>query len=90
MPGGEDALRRLHEDVVDPLTDALSGGGGSSSGGGANANGDMSRYTENRTQGPTSAAMPNPFAPNRNAAAGGATAAGTPAAGAVPGRPAGG
>ena len=88
VPGGEDALRRLHEDIVDPLTDAMQGGGSSASGGSGNASGDMSRYNENRNQGPTGAAMPNPFAPNRNTgAAGGAGGAPTALPGGAAGRP---
>ncbi|CAD7924393.1 unnamed protein product [Amoebophrya sp. A25] len=78
IPGGEDALRRLHNEIVDPLTDAMASGRE----GGASAESAADRYSQNEI--PT-APLANPFDQSRNQPAGGAGAgAGRPGA-AAPG-----
>lgn len=58
LPGGYSALRRMYEDVQEPMMDAMAGGGGAegtaggSSGNAANSDG---------TAGASNAAMPNPW-----------------------------
>ncbi|CAD7929317.1 unnamed protein product [Amoebophrya sp. A120] len=87
IPGGEDALRRLHTEMVDPLYDSMSGSGaqdGSTTGSASNTN--PNRYSQDEI--PT-APLANPFDQSRNAgAAGGPTSraagAGPPGAGAAP------
>lgn len=79
MPGGFDALRRMHENIQAPLMDAAAGGFGSmASNGSADRGqnearnradaGDDNPFTslfqpQNNT--PSNAPMPNPWAPNR-------------------------
>jgi len=58
-PGGHDALVRAHQEVADPLFDALVGGVGEN-GGTTMASSDYVSQTEGR---PTSDALPNPWGP---------------------------
>merc|ERR1719517_61165 len=59
MPGGHNALVRAHQEVADPLFDALAGGAGASEGITAAAS-DYAAQTEGR---PTNDALPNPWGP---------------------------
>lgn len=67
IPGGFSALRRMYEDVQEPMMDAMANGGfnGSSSGsGGSNdttSGGTSSRSRDNENRGAAGAAMPNPW-----------------------------
>merc|ERR1719324_1511254 len=54
MPGGHNALRRAHEEVADPLYDAMTGGQG-----GAQAT-LVADYSQTTTGAPNSEALPNP------------------------------
>merc|ERR1719271_51059 len=63
VPGGMDALRRLHNDIQDPLWDAMQGQDRGNSG-------SPQTYTaQDTSQAPSAAPMSNPFAPERNAPA---------------------
>merc|ERR1719236_368079 len=53
MPGGHNALRRAHEEVADPLYDAMTGGQG-----GTQAS-PVAEYVQTTTGTPNSAALPN-------------------------------
>merc|ERR1719409_82731 len=52
VPGGMDALRRLHNDIQDPLWDAMAGQEGS-------AATPQTYATQDTSQAPSAAAMPN-------------------------------
>jgi len=62
IPGGEDALRRLHTEMIDPLNDAMSGGQPGQAGGPGNQQG-SDRYAQDEI--PT-APLANPFDQSRN------------------------
>ena len=68
MPGGFDALRRMHENIQAPLMDAAQGGfnGDNESGATADANADGNPFSSlfNTRNTPSNAPMPNPWAPN--------------------------
>ena len=75
MPGGYNALRRMYEDVQEPMMDAMTGGGGGS---GGTSNSNNNRATNrNGTAGATNQAMPNPWGPPASSpSSSGATATG--------------
>merc|ERR1719326_308891 len=73
VPGGMDALRRLHNDIQDPLWDAMAGQEGS-------AATPQTYATQDTSQAPSAAAMPNPFSSGAPAAVAPARPAATPAA----------
>jgi ubiquilin len=86
MPGGHNALVRAHEDVVDPLMAALSGGAD-----GSGPSVDLEAYSQQAQGTPNNEALPNPWgapaaAPTPVAA--NATPAQTPSALAAPAAPA--
>jgi UBA/TS-N domain./Ubiquitin family. len=70
IPGGFSALRRMYEDVQEPMMDAMAANGGfSGSSGNGTQNGSMasgggggSRTRDNENRGAAGAAMPNPWA----------------------------
>eukprot|EP00392_Amoebophrya_sp_AT5.2_P003773 g3778.t1 len=62
IPGGDDALRRLHTEMIDPLNDAMSGGQPGQAGGPGNQQG-SDRYAQDEI--PT-APLANPFDQSRN------------------------
>merc|ERR1719310_257290 len=74
VPGGMDALRRLHNDIQDPLWDAMQGQDQQS------GSAPQTYTAQDTSQAPSAAPMSNPFAPERNAPAAPPAAASTPAA----------
>ncbi|KAK1736506.1 ubiquilin family protein [Skeletonema marinoi] len=77
MPGGYNALRRMYEDVQEPMMDAMSGGGGAAAtgGGASTSNNNNSGTGGNGTAGATNQAMPNPWgAPTPSSSSGTNTA----------------
>ncbi|KAL9183438.1 hypothetical protein ACHAXT_004294, partial [Thalassiosira profunda] len=83
MPGGYNALRRMYEDVQEPMMDAMAGG---TSGSGTSGSGTDGGSSGNGAAGATNQAMPNPWgapAPSSSSAnvsqgAGGAAAGANP------------
>jgi ubiquilin len=75
MPGGFDALRRMHENIQAPLMDATAGGlagmgePARPSGDAAGADNPFASLFQPESNTPSNAPMPNPWAPNRVAAA---------------------
>merc|ERR1719364_360647 len=63
VPGGMDALRRLHNDIQDPLWDAMQGQDQQS------GSAPQTYTAQDTSQAPSAAPMSNPFAPERNAPA---------------------
>lgn len=59
IPGGFAALRRMYEDVQEPMMDAMGGDGGSSS---SASEGNSNRSSANAGSGAAGTAMPNPWA----------------------------
>mmetsp|Transcript_94318 Transcript_94318/g.166465 ORF Transcript_94318/g.166465 Transcript_94318/m.166465 type:complete len:549 (-) Transcript_94318:77-1723(-) len=55
MPGGHNALVRAHEEIADPLFAAFSGGADG-------ASGNINQYSHSTEGGPSSEALPNPWA----------------------------
>jgi ubiquilin len=82
MPGGHNALRRAHEEVADPLFDAMAGGQGETQGS------LVAEYSQTTSGAPNSAPLANPWAAPAPAAAP-AGASPTPAAQPAPAHPAG-
>merc|ERR1719163_374941 len=79
VPGGMDALRRLHNDIQDPLWDAMQGQDQQS------GSAPQTYTAQDTSQAPSAAPMSNPFAPERNApAAAPAAAAPTAPGGMMP------
>merc|ERR1719163_460384 len=75
MPGGHNALRRAHEEVADPIFDAMAGGQG------ATPAIPVAEYAQTTSGAPNSAALPNPWgAPTGVPAPVPATASPTPLA----------
>ena len=61
MPGGYNALRRMYEDVQEPMIDALAGGGSTGTTGSGSGNNAGRGSAGNGTAGATNQAMPNPW-----------------------------
>lgn len=61
LPGGFNALRRMYEDVQEPMMDAMSGMGSSNSSSNANTRSTNTTSTESSNAGADGAAMPNPW-----------------------------
>merc|ERR1719420_2295057 len=57
MPGGHNALRRAHEEVADPIFDAMAGGQG-----GTQAT-PVAEYAQATSGAPNQQALPNPWGP---------------------------
>merc|ERR1719456_417566 len=55
VPGGMDALRRMHNEIADPMYDALTGSDG------PNRNSAPVNYDQNTDGAPNSEALPNPW-----------------------------
>jgi len=72
MPGGYNALRRMYEDVQEPMMDAMSGGGlGGGNTSNSSNNNNNSSTSGNGTAGATNQAMPNPWgAPSASSTSG--------------------
>jgi len=74
MPGGYNALRRMYEDVQEPMMDAMSGGGlggGNTSNTTSSSNNNNSSTSGNGSAGATNQAMPNPWgAPSASSTSG--------------------
>merc|ERR1712038_275176 len=62
LPGGFSALRRMYEDVQEPMMDALAGGGRSSNTGNNTADTSSGNSSQNANSGAAGTAMPNPWA----------------------------
>jgi ubiquilin len=62
LPGGFNALRRMYEDVQEPMMDAMSGGAG----GGSSTTPSGTSNTNHANSGAAGTAMPNPWATNAN------------------------
>ena len=58
MPGGFNALRRMYEDVQEPMMDAMAGGSGGGGGGGGSP---TAASRSDGTAGAAGSAMPNPW-----------------------------
>merc|ERR1719460_458416 len=71
MPGGHAALSQLHNEVIDPIHNAMGAGGNDGTAHGASAANAAAYANQNAGGGPNEAALPNPW--------------GAPAAAAAPG-----
>lgn len=81
MPGGHNALLQAHEDFVDPLFEAMAGGGSTHE----PTMDNVATYTQPTSGGPNNAALPNPW----GASAPAPTTSPTPMATPAPGNPGG-
>jgi ubiquilin len=57
IPGGENALARAHQEVVDPLLEAFSGGGN-------NGSAEINQYSHSTEGAPNTESLPNPWGPS--------------------------
>jgi len=62
LPGGFSALRRMYEDVQEPMMDALSSGGANAGGTSSSTSGSNTTQSQNVNSGAAGQAMPNPWA----------------------------
>merc|ERR1719352_1981391 len=58
MPGGHAALARMHREIVDPLQNAMTAGGG-------NANSTINQYSEDAQGHRNTAPLANPWGPSQ-------------------------